>query len=97
MGDTGCDHIVFGCVLLELESHCFDMAFSMIPVSFCLEVSKANLIFYPQFYFSGTGGDFPGYKLTVSSQGFMIKQDTGKSKPAITFPVISCQFEPCHF
>jgi len=85
--DTGCNHKVFGLVVLQNKPHAFHVVLGVAPVAKAVEVAEVQAILLTLGNAGGGERDLAGHEGFATTFGFMVKENAGAAEHVVSFAV----------
>ena len=84
---AGCNHEVFGLVVLQNEPHAFHVVLGVAPVAKAVEVAEVQAILLALGNAGCGERDLAGHEGFATAFGFMVEEDAGAAEHVVSFAV----------
>ena len=84
---AGCDHEVFGLIVLQNEPHAFHVVLGVAPVAEAVEVAEVQAILLALGNAGCGERNLAGHEGFATAFGFMVKEDAGAAEHVVGFAV----------
>ena len=85
---AGGDDVVVGLLLLEHEPHRADVVAGEAPIALGVEVAHDEFLLQAFLDARGSQGDLAGHERLAAPRAFVVEQDSGAGKEAVSFAII---------